>query len=200
MATEYYQAIVRWIVAGQRAENVFMYRIINPTEPDEWLVAQQLGAAMEVHAAPTDWLSRLRNLLSDEAFLSSISIKRVAPTGGNTAVAVYEPTDVVGNVAFPVETQQNAACIIWVNETTADITGRNFIPGTANSEYLKSRWKDTFETKVGLFIATHLPGFSVTAGHFDPVIYNRDTKVGLLMTNGYLSQKIGTQRRREVPV
>lgn len=200
MATDYYQVNVRFICAGQPAEIVLHYRIIDPSNSDEWVVANQLGAAISEFNDPTDWLSRLLNLMSNEAWLSSIRIKRVAPTGGNTASDSWLPDERPGNVEAEIDAQQVAACVIWCNETTADKTGRTFIPGISTDSTDQSRWPDAYITNVNLFIAKHLTGFTVTAGIFEPVIFDRTAKTGLLMTSGYLTPRIGTQRRREVPV
>lgn len=199
MATEYFQVEVGVVAAGQFALNVFHYKVVDPTEPDEFVVATQLLAAFEAGGANA-WLLKYAQVMSDQAFVSSLRARRVAPSGGNTAGTLFASTDWVGDFSSEINTQQIAACVIWVDDTTPGITGRNFIPGIPEDALLGSRWDATYQTVVDAFIAKHLAGHTITAGTALPSIYDRVAKSGKTPDNGYLSPLVGTQRRRELPV
>lgn len=200
MATEYFQANVRAICGGQRAELVTHWRIIDPTETNEWELARQLIVALITDGGANNWCERLSDCMSVESFLSSITCKRVAPTGGNTAVNVFTPTAFVGEVAGELSPQQNAGCIIWSSFTDPQATGRNFIYGVAEASIVQGTPTDAYRTLIETLITKWIPGFSVSGGVFEPVIYDRVAKTGRLINNGYLSPIVGVQRRREVPV
>lgn len=199
MANEYYELDVGFSCAGQFAMCVFHYRIADPTEPDEYEVANQLINALD-DGGGTAWIVRLMQMISEDAFFSSARAKRVAPTGGNMAGQTFEATDFPGAIASEIHTQQVSACLIWVSDGTPGVSGRNFIPGVPENALDSSRWEAAFQALADVFIAKHLTGFSVAAGIFLPVIYDRVAKTGIVPDNGYLSPLVGTQRRREIPV
>lgn len=199
MANEYYEMDVAFSSAGQLAMCVFHYRIADPTDPDEYEVASQLVNAID-DGGGTSWITRLMQMMSEDAFLSSVRAKRVAPTGGNLAGQAFEPTDFPGAIASEIHTQQVAACLIWVSDSNPGKSGRNFIPGVPENALASSRWEAAFQALANTFIAVHLTGFSVAAGVFLPVVYDRVAKTGFVPDNGYISPLVGTQRRREIPV
>lgn len=199
MATEYFQLQAHFSCAGQFAMCVFHYRIIDPSESDEYLLARQLIEAID-DGGGTSWIMRLMQMQSEDSFLSSVVAKRVAPTGGNTAAQPFVPTDFPGAIGVEIGTQQIAACLIWIADGTPGESGRNFIPGVPEDALISSRWTEDFYDLADVFIAKHLTGFSVAGGIFLPVVYDRVAETGFVPDNGYLSPLVGTQRRREVPV
>lgn len=196
MATLYFEAAARFFAAGQFCECVFHYQIVDPSTTDDFLLAGQLVAAIDDGAA-LSWVQKLQNMMSDQCFLSTFRARQFAPTGGNTAVAVFANDDFVGAIASPINTQQIAACINWLPTSAGPKMGRNFIPAVPESMLLSSRWVFGFETAAEEFILKHLTGFSVAAGIFLPIVWNREDEVGTVISDGYLSPKPGTQRRRE---
>lgn len=199
MANEYYQLSVGINAAGQYSELDFVYRIADPTEPDDFVVASQLVAVLDDGVA-LSWIRRLFDCMSADCFLSSVRAKRVAPNGGNTASAIFEATDVIGDLSGDLGTQQTSGCLIWVNETDPDRTGRNFLPGVPEDMVDAGRFDIVYKTAIGLFVAKHITGFTVAAGIFLPVTFDRVTKTGLVVQDGYLSPRPGRQRRRELPI
>lgn len=199
MATEYYSLTLGYNVAGQYAANVFHYRIEDPSDPDEFECAKQLALAIDDGAA-LSWTTKLQAMLSDQAYISSIMTRRAFPVGSNTARQQFETDDFPGAIASPVHTQQVAACIIWVSESTPGRTARNFMPGVPETALDSSRWTDAFQTLVQAFITKHITGFSTPVGIFIPCIYDRTTHTGPTVGDGYLTPLVGTQRGREVSV
>jgi len=199
MALYTYELRVAVNSGGQFSEMVFHYVIDLPTPPDDFEAATQLVDAMDDGGAAA-WIQRLRNCMSTEAFVSSVRARQILPTGGNTRVVVFEPTDLPGAVATPVSALQVAGCIIFVNSVDPDRTGRCFVPGVPTSRTSNSRWTATAVTTYELFGNRVAGGLVAALGTFNAVTLDRLTGNGLLIDGCYLSPKIGKQRRREVPV
>ncbi len=200
MATEYYQANISAICAGQRCEIVTHWRTIDPTETDDYQLALELAGEIANDGLPNSLAQRIASAMSDECFLSAIRTKRVAPTGGNTSVIVFTPTTFPGVLAEEMSPQQNSACIIWGSETEPMDTGRNFIFGVGEASISQGTFTDAYKTLIDNLITKWIPGFSSAGGTWEPVIYDRVAKTGRLIANGYLSPMVGVQRRRELPV
>lgn len=200
MAMNYYQLRVHARCAGNFAECVFVYMINNPTEPDDWALAAQLNAVLDDGGPGVSWISKLMALMSEDTFLTTIWCRKIAPGGGNTAVISFAPLTILGTFAGTVGAVQVAACINWVNETPDTHMGRNFIPGISEGALEGSRFTSTYQTAVNAFIAKHVVGFSVAGGIFLPCIFDREAETGVRADDGYLSPKVGTQRKRELPV
>lgn len=200
MAKHYYSLEVRTIVAGFPMANVFTLFIDNPSVSNEFLVAQSIINALPVGAGITSWLSRFQSLLSEEVYVSNILCRRMEPDGGNTAETILQEDSKVGLRTGSVAASQVAACIIWLNTDVPDRTGRNFIPGVSIDDIESGRFSASMQTAVDNFVARTLSGFAVSAGTALFCTYDRLTKTGNQLTNGYLSPKVGTQRRREKPL
>jgi len=200
VATEYYAAQVGFVCAGQFALCEFHYRIVNPTEPNEFLVANQLVEEMADISVAGTWMQDLLACLSNEAFVSSIRAKRIAPSGGNTFPQAFEPTDLVGGNGTPIRAMQIAGAVIWVPTVSGSKTGRNFIPGVPDDALDGGRWSPTYINDIDTFVTQHIVGFSIAAGTMLPVVYDRLTNTGDVIADGYLSPKIGTIRKRELPI
>jgi hypothetical protein len=90
--------------------------------------------------------------------------------------------------------------MIWTNAEEPDVTGRSFIPGVSQSDIAGGRFSTDFYTRANDFIARHQVGLNISAGIAYFGIYQRVPQTILNITGGYLSPKVGTQRRREVPL
>lgn len=200
MAKQYYSLEVRTIVAGFPMANVFTLFIDDPSVANEFLVAQSIINALPVGAGLTSWLSRFQALLSEDVYISNILCRRMTDGGGNTAETILQEDSKPGLQTGDVAASQVAACVIWVNTDFPDKTGRNFIPGVSLSCIEGGRWEAAFQTAVDNFIARTLSGFAVSAGTALFCTWDREAEVGYQLTNGYLSPKVGTQRRRERPL
>jgi len=199
MADYYYELRISIIAGGQFSEMVFHYVLDAATPPDDFEAATQLVATLDDGGAAA-WITRLRNCLSQDAFVSAVRARQISPTGGNTRVQVFEPTDLPGTVAEPVAALQIAGCIIFVNSGVPDRTGRCFVPGVPTSFLTGSRWEATAVTAYELFGNRVLGGLVAALGTFNAVTFDRLLNTGPIIDGCYLSPKLGTQRKRELPV
>ncbi len=200
MATDYYQLEVRTNVAGFPMANVFHYKVVDPTNANEFEMAVALIDELAVGAGITSWLARFVRLISEDCYISNIRAKRIKVLGGNTAEAVLQEDSQPGIRVGDVCASQVAAAIIWVQTTEEGITGRNFIPGISIDDLENGRFTTDYQDAIDLFIGKHLVGLPTAGGTFLPVIFQRETSTGLAITNGYLSPKPGTIRGREQPL
>jgi len=199
MANYYYEQRVGIMCASQLAEIVFNWVGDLATPPDKVAVANELNQEWNIGGA-TAPLLLLRACLSQDCFISSIRARQISPVGGNTSGLIFETGDFPGGIAQPISSQQIAACIIWVNGTTPDRTGRTFIPGIPKTAIESSRFTSGYATSVAAFANRLLGGLVVATGTFELVTLDRVTKTGPIVQNQYLSLKPGTQKRREVAV
>jgi len=199
MANYYYELRMSIVAGGQFAQSVFHYVIDLPTPPDDWTAAKDLFLTLDDGGAAS-FLTRLRNCMSEDAYLSAVRVRQLAPTGGNTFSFVYETTDFPGTILQPCAAFQIAGCIIFVNSVDPDRTGRTFVPGVPKTFVTSSRWTATAVTNYELFGNRVLGGLVGTLGTFNAVTYDRVTKTGPIIDGCYLSPKLGTQRRRELPI
>lgn len=199
MANYYYEQRVGIMCASQYAECVFNWVGDLATPPSKTEAATQLNAEWNIGGA-TAPLFLLRSVLSQDCFISSLRCRQISPVGGNTINSVFELLDFPGLVLSPITSQQIAACIIWVNGTTPDRTGRTFIPGIPKNAIESSRFTSGYRTAIATFANRLLGGLVVTLGTFNLVTLDRVTKTGPLVQNQYLSLRPGTQKRREVSV
>lgn len=200
MAIEVYELVANFFSGGEPCSCVFNYWIDNTGNVHPYTVASQLRQAIDDGVPPATWLSRLVNCLSNEAYLSYVSARMVNPAGGQASVQRFPPTVFPGGVLEPIHTQQVCGTLIWVSTTEPENTGRNFLPGVPETFLTGSRWQSDAYDAYELFAAQHIAGFSVAAGLFLPVIYNRTAKTFRPISNGYLSPMPGTQRKREKPL
>lgn len=199
MANYYYELRVSVVAAGQFAQMVFNYVLDAATPPDDFEAATQLVATLDDGGAAS-WISLLRACMSEDAFVSAVRARQIGPTGGNTRVQVFEPTDLPGTRVSPCAPLQIAGCIIFVNSVDPDRTGRCFVPGVPKSFAVASRWSTTAVNTYQAFGDKVTGGLVAALGTFNAITLDRLLGTGPIIDGCYLSPKIGTQRRRELPV
>jgi len=200
MAKQYYELEVRVNVLGFPMANVFNLAINDPSVPNEYEVAASIINALNVGAGITSWMSRYVRLISEQCYISNILCRRISNGGGNTAEAILQVDSLPGIRTGIVAATQVAATVIWVQTDVEKITGRTFIPGISIEDIDGGRFSTDYQSAIDNFIARHLSGFAVSAGTALFQIYDRETPIGYQVSNGYLSPKPGTQRRRERPL
>lgn len=200
MAREIYDLEIRVNVSGNHVANVFKLYIDDPTVPDEYQNAKDIIDALPVGAGPTAWLFRYRALISGDCYISNIICRRSSTGGGNTAQAVLQTDTLPGLAMGTVCATQVAGCVIWVNQDEPDVTGRSFIPGVSKEDIDGGRFFASYYERVENFIARTAAGLNISAGIAYFGIYQRVPQTIFGITGGYLSPKVGTQRRREQPL
>lgn len=199
MATHIYQATFGFVGVQQFAAIVQHFKIEDPTASD-WDTAFQMVANMIDDGGLTSLVQVLADLISEDAFISSLRIRQIRPTGGNTAVQVFLSTDFVGTRVGEIHASQVAATLIFPSEAADAKFGRNFIPFISEDDLDGNRFTNDFKDAAIAYAAKLTGGGSITSGDYLPVVYNREDFTSFLIENAYLSSKVGTQRRRLSPI
>jgi len=199
MADYYYEVRVSIVCGGQFSQIVHNFVIDLATPPDDVTAARQLRDTLD-DGGVASYFQKLRNCLSEDAFISAVRVRQVGPTGGNTVTIAFEPADLPGLVAEPIAPLQVAGCVIFVNSVDPDRTGRTFVPGVPQTYCDGSRWTSAAVVAYQAFGDRLIGGFTAALGTFNAVMLDRATKTGPVIDGCYVSPKLGTQRRRELPV
>ncbi|AXH79186.1 MAG: hypothetical protein [Circular genetic element sp.] len=200
MANRYFETLISSICGGQYCATVHHWHLSESAGP-----ANDFTLAKQFNEMITDdgFLDNYRALLAaDDCFVSSIRTREINNvTGGNTAVKVFAGDDKQGTFTGSVDPFQVAGCVIWITEGLTARTGRTFFPGVAEEAMDEGRFNTTYQDAVQTLINDVVAGGSVPAG---PVLMTLVTRGPLFAANdiidGYLSPKVGTQRRRLTPV
>lgn len=200
MPIEFYQSVHSYICAGQYAANVLHWQLDNTGSTDDWEAARQI--ALDMVTPITGLVQKFVDCMPANCFASSLRVRRVAPTGGNTAPILFAALDFPG--AFPAEVEissfQESGCLILLPDSAAGLFGRVFVPGVPEGQVINGRFSNAYETAINDLKDKIVVGGTVAAGIYLPVVFNRTTLTGPVVQNGYLSIKVGTQDRRRVPV
>jgi len=200
MATEVFALGVRLFSKSGPAEIVMHGAIDDPTGTSEVIWAAAILDAIDDGVPPVGLLNRLCLLMSEDAFVSSAYCSRISLGGGNQAQVLYQPEDFPGAFVGTYSASQVAGCVIWISIDAEAKTGRNFIPFVPDSELNGGRFSTEYQTRMQNFIDTVVAGLSTAVGTFKFGFWNQADQLIYETTNGYLSRKVGTQRRREVPL
>lgn len=192
-----YQLNVNGNCSGEYVQNTFHYDVVEAGGATIYQYTQDLIAAWET-AVRTPW----KNALSNAYFVSSLSAKKVQSPGGPLAVTVYTP-GVQGGARGNTEASGIGACILWpVFLAGKNVTGRTFIPGVAQLDLQDNVFSVAYNTVLLTLIGALTPALTLagTGTTAQLCIYHRQTQVNTHVAFGRVSTKVGTQRRRYVPI
>lgn len=202
MATEYYRTVLSFVCAGQFAQVVQHWGIVDPTNPNPFEVAQSFVEAFEADNAGGFAPNRVQAILSADCFLSSLRCRRISPSAGAEAIRVFPPTMFVGDFASTVESAGVAGCSIWIPSSEDGSTGRTFWPGVAEIAIDGGYFTSAYENAMNALITEIVDvGIITPPGTFLPYL-----KKGPLVAptfsaifSGYLSPSPATIRKRRTP-
>lgn len=172
----------------------------NPTETNPFKLAKEVLDALGTPGG-SPYVDQMLDFLADDCFIQAMRVRQLAPTSGQTAVRVYDPLDLVGNVGAPHESSQVAGCVIWLTAADAGLNGRTFLPGVSEDNLNQGRFDGPYKAAVKTWGDDLIAGYSFASGQLLlylkhgvlPVLYTR-------ITNGYLSPTPGTIRKRLIPI
>lgn len=175
--------------SGEYSECVLHYALSEGGAFSPFEYANKLLDAWNT-AVGTAWL----NVLNDDMQLVDLTAKKVAPTGGPTAVLVGGTP---GNIADVTVSGALGAQIKWLTATLPR-SGHTTIPGVGKAGLIKDILQAALIAAVNALIAALLPQLTLAgaAGTADLSLYHRKTKTSTKITAGIPNAKIGVQRRR----
>jgi len=200
MPIETYQAVVTGNSAGQFVQTVWHFLLDNTSSLDPFSAAADLSEALDSTASV---LGKMVSALPEDYHLLSLRIKRVSTPGGPTNIRLVFnncPTD--GERSGEQQSTQVNPCVIWIPQDDPDKLGRTFLPGASEDDIDQMQFSPALVTAIDEMItAFKTPADTPNASmNYQGVIWRKESSTRDIITNGYLSPLIGTQRRRLRPV
>jgi len=200
MPNETYEAVLSGNLSGQFVQTITHWNVDNAGSVDPYTMAADIAAGL---AGASGWIDALMTVCPAGYTATSVRVRRISSGGGATAIILGPAfTDSAGDRTGAIQTYQANPCVIWITTTRPDRPGRLFIPGLSETDADAGTYASGFVTAVNSFITASIAVFN-TPGSGDPyqlVIWRRSISTHDDVTAGRLSPKIGTQRRRALPV
>lgn len=198
MAARMVELNVNTICAGQLCTNVLHF-VGDSAETNLWLLAKGIVDAFNDPADTSVTAGLWQTVMSEEAFVSSVSARVLKPTPGTKAIIVFAVADYPGFIAGEIYSQSVAGVIKHVTASGPDFTGRTFLPAVPETWIVNGRFTDAARTAYNYFISGLAAGIDADVT-YDQVIYKRLTGTWELVTNRQLNPNPGTIRKRLLPV
>jgi len=197
MAQNIYSLALNFNTAGQFATNVHHWEF-----DDSGFGTTQAAA----QALITAWLAAkkaaLVAMLPSDVTLLSLRSRRVTSVGGFEGFTLVTS----GNVGTRSGTQSAsglAPVVVFYPTANGKQRGRWFLPGVSELDCQDGIFTEAYKTAIATQVSTIVANLTLTGGGGPAagmVIYCRVPKTGLLLHAALLSNLLGTQRRRQLPV
>lgn len=193
------EVIISGHLAGEFCQNVLHVQATNIAADPLWVFAKNIADSMI--AADVGLIALYLNALPADYKLSSIRVRQLNPVPGPT---FYYPGNVmdpqVGQRAGEISSAQVCPLIVLVGLTIANKTGRIFLPGVSEDDIGEMLLSDPLQEQIGIFFNAFIVGDAQSDFDWKGAIYRRGTGTAELLGGAYVSPRIGTQRRRLIPV
>lgn len=205
MALVQYESVITFICAGQLAQIVQHWQTDDgDLSSNPFLDAKDLADALELNAAGanTPYFDVIGGILADDAFISSIRTRRVAPAGGPTYLKVFSSGDYTGWYGENLEAFQTAAVAIWIPTSDDAAHGRTFYPGVPSGVLEGNKFVGAFKTAFGNLIVSVMDGYSANTAIWSMVLQRgtAPSHTYVAIFDGQLSPTPGSIGKRRVPV
>jgi len=201
MAHTTYETVFSGILAGEFVQTVMHWDLNEPGSPEApFQVAKDLGTSL---ASAGGFIDKFTAALPTDYTMKSVRTRRVSDSGGPTHIVLQAAINAPeGQRAGDVQAAQVCPMMIWIPTTSPDKTGRTFMPGASEADIdemqISSDLITALEDMIGGFIAGGTT--DVLSIPYVGCIWRRGTSAADVVADGYVSPRIGTQRRRLVPV
>jgi len=198
MAERMFELNVNVIADGQLCTNVLHFSG-DSAETNLWLLAKGVVEAFRDNADTSVSAALWASIMSEDAFVSSVTARVLRPTAGTKAVLVFGAADFPGIRTDGIYAQSVAGVIKHVTASGPDFTGRTFFPAVPEEDIADGRFTDDYRTAANVVISGLAAGLDADV-IYDQVIYKRSTGTYELVTNAQLNPNPGTIRKRLLPV
>lgn len=200
MALQLMQSVITTIAAGQLCQNVTHWQLdITPT--NLYQSAKKFNEGFQTDPGGGNFSAlAYSQLMSEDAFISSIASRVLKPNAGLTSAMVFSTGDFPGQRAEDVYSQSVAAVMRLFTPAGTDYTGRAFVPGIAAADILEGRFTNDFITASQTLATAWVAGVESSEGLWKPAIARRPAFTFELVTGVQLAINPGTIRRRLIPV
>jgi hypothetical protein len=199
MPVETYECILSGKLAGQFVQTILHVGVDNDVSAAPFAVANAICVEFNGSA---QLIEKFVDCLPEDYLMTSMRVRRVAPTGGPTQIYLQGNIDnYQGTRAGLIDVSSNCPLIIWLTTTNPSKTGRTFMPGVSESDIEEMRLDSALLAKLDLLGDYCVAGGTLASPAIDWKLHilRRASNVGNEVTNFRVSPIIGTQRRRQRP-
>lgn len=195
---EVYECVLSGTLAGQFCQTVQHVHTDFGPAASPFGTAKEIG--LDLVGADQPIMQYIRGLPEDyEA--TSLRVRRVAPTGGPTAIILAaEFTNATGERTGTISSAQVAPLLIFIPTTLPAKVGKVFYCGVSEDDIDEMALVAGLLTAMNNFGDAWTNGGSVGGGNYVGCVYRRLTLTADDIADHYVSPHIGTQRRRLLPV
>lgn len=201
MAQDVYSCELLGVIAGQPCANVLHFNSSEESGENPVQAAKELITALGSPAAAGSFLADYVKCLPENYFLKGVRARRINNTGGPKVSRPFDSdpgerpglADVSGFGPVGLYHAQEAD-MKWV-------TGKVFFPGCSISDVAANVFSTALVDACTTFLE-HVEDVLGAApiGPFGQVVWSPSTSTMLLVVDWSVSAKVGTQRRRYVPL
>lgn len=199
MAVDIVEQTITGKTNGNFWQNVIHWDCTTSGTPSKFDIAKAMNNAWAANVM-SDWLE----VMPEDSFLSSVRA-RVLTTGGGPAHTLTN--GVAGNGGAREGATQSAsvgATLIFPSVDAGNVhIGKIFLPGAVSEDLLNGVFQPTYLGLCQVLIDTLMANVTMlgpAAGTARYKIFQRSTEIMFTPDGGYVSPRIGTQRRRLSPV
>jgi len=193
-----YQLVTTFAGAGQIWQNVMHFRLSEAGSGTTLAYSQALGDSFESDILP-DFLT----CLSGETTLRSLKVKKISGLGGPTSIRLYAAGAQVGARGTPIgNTSECLVATFSAYLNLKNVTGKLFMAGLADGDIVDNSFATALLGAVQAFQITLTNSLTLAGalGTAQFTIYNQATGTDAIPSGSSIAPRIGTQKRRLLPV
>jgi hypothetical protein len=199
--SDVYTAEILGVIAGQPCASVLHFQAAEDSVEDPVEVATELIAAIHGGIVAGTYLKEYLDMVPENYTLKGIRARRINNTGGpNVAMPANNEA---GNRTGNADVSGVGPVILWhcLSDGEKWVTGKLFVPGVSVDDVAENVFSDTLLAATGTFGALFdTPIGAGPHGPYAQVIWSPSQNLPLDIISHSNSLKVGTQRRRYVPL
>lgn len=188
-------------IANQPCASVLHFQAAEDSVEDPVVVATELIAAVHGGIVAGTYLKEYLDMTPENYVLKGVRARRINNTGGPN---VAQPADnEPGNRAGNADVSGVGPVILWhcLSDGEKWVTGKLFVPGVSVDDVAENVFSDTLLAACGVFGALFdTPIGAGPHGPFAQVVWSPSAVEPLTIISHSNSLRVGTQRRRYVPL
>lgn len=196
-----YSLEVLGVVAGQPCASVMHFESAEETTPDPVTGSRKLILAWIGAGAPGSYQAAYLDMTPENYFMKGIRARRISAGGGpNVAVSV---DNLAGERPGNADVSGVGPVVLWHAQQAENkwVTGKLFVPGVSVDDVAENVFSDALLAKLQAFGEIVFTPIGVAPeGPFTQRVWSPTATLPLEILSNSNSLKVGTQRRRYVPL
>jgi len=196
-----YSVEVLGVVAGQPCASVLHFEAAEDTVADPVVVCRAILAAFIGAGGAGTYQGEYLAACPENYFMKGVRCRRISAGGGPNVASSVD--NLAGDRAGNADVSGVGPVILWHCQDATDkwVTGKMFVPGVSVDDVAENVFSDALLVAAsGLAELWTTPIGAGPEGPFTQVIWSPTLSVGLVIISDSISLKVGTQRRRYVPL